>query len=723
MPKTPGKPRAQGATPKKRWTADQKQARDASRPPVGKGAKSTRRPSADAPRGSRPERTGRDDRAPRGDRADRADRPTWGSRDDRGSRYADRPQRASGDRDDRGQGGRPQRAYGDRPYQRDDRAPYQRDDRVPSTGSGTGYRGRDDRAPYQRDDRRPYQRDDRPAYRDRPERPYQRDDRGPSTGSGTGYGARDDRRPYQRDDRQPYQREDRRPSYQRDDRPAYRDRDDRPYRRDDRPYQRDDRPYRDRDDRREPPFRRGPEGRHHYQPSRPGDRAPRRQESFAKPESDHMEWVARRHEKVEQVQTGFSDLGLPDALVNALAADGITTPFPIQAATIADGLAGRDLLGRAKTGSGKTLGFGLPMLARLADEPGGLGVRGLVLVPTRELALQVADVLAPLAQALGLSCALVAGGMAYGPQLRAFERGVDVVVATPGRLIDLMEQGAADLSQVMVTVLDEADHMADLGFWPAVTTIVDATPRDGQRLLFSATLDEAIDALVKRYLTDPVIHEVDPDTASVGTMTHAFWVIAPHHKNELTARVAGRGRGRTLVFVRTQMGADRVATQLRAAGVMAGALHGGLSQGARSRILTAFKEGELPVLVATDVAARGIHVDDVSLVLQLDPPMTHKDYLHRAGRTARAGESGTVVSFVLPHQRRTVLRLAGMAGTKPKLEQVDGDAEAVEAVAGAVVDRTPIAEEDYAALVAPKQVVRRPRPAKAPFRRDRGYRR
>ncbi len=441
-----------------------------------------------------------------------------------------------------------------------------------------------------------------------------------------------------------------------------------------------------------------------------------------------MEWVARRHEKpVEQATTGFSDLGLPDALVTALAADGITEPFPIQAATIADALAGRDLLGRAKTGSGKTLGFGLPMLTRLAAETGGLGVRGLVLVPTRELALQVADVIAPLAQSLGMSCALVAGGMAYGPQLRAFERGVDVVVATPGRLIDLMEQGAADLSQVQVTVLDEADHMADLGFWPAVTTIVDATPREGQRLLFSATLDEAIDALVKRYLHDPVTHEVDPDTASVVTMSHSFWVIAPHHKNELTARIAGRG-GRVLVFVRTQMGADRVATQLRAAGVLAGALHGGLSQGARSRILAAFKEGALPVLVATDVAARGIHVDDVSLVLQLDPPMTHKDYLHRAGRTARAGESGAVVSLVLPHQRRTMLRLAGMAGTKPPLEQVDLDSAAVTDLAGEAVDRTPVTEEDYAALVAPKQVAKRPRPvgqksSRPPFRRARSDRR
>ena len=232
--------------------------------------------------------------------------------------------------------------------------------------------------------------------------------------------------------------------------------------------------------------------------------------------------------------------------------------------------------------------------------------------------------------------------MAYAPQIKAFERGVDVVVATPGRLIDLLEQGAADLSQVEVMVLDEADHMSDLGFLPAVTTILDAVPADGQRLLFSATLDGAVDKLVRRYLADPVTHEVDSGKASVTTMSHHVLLLAPHHKNQVTAEIANR-EGRTVIFARTQMGTDRIAGQLRDAGVMAGALHGGLTQGARARILAAFKSGEVPVLVATDVAARGIHVDDVSLVLQVDPPKTHKDYLHRAGRTARAGEEGAVV--------------------------------------------------------------------------------
>jgi superfamily II DNA/RNA helicase len=302
--------------------------------------------------------------------------------------------------------------------------------------------------------------------------------------------------------------------------------------------------------------------------------------------------------------------------------------------------------------------------------------------------------------------------MAYGPQLRAFERGVDVVVATPAA----DRPDGTRCRRPVAGRRHGARRSRPRRIWASGPPSTTSTPpRDGQRLLFSATLDEAIDALVKRYLTDPVTHEVDPETASVGTMTHTFWVIAPHHKNELTARVAGRG-GRTLVFVRTQLGADRVATQLRAAGVLAGALHGGLSQGARSRILAAFKEGTLPVLVATDVAARGIHVDDVSVVLQLDPPMTSKDYLHRSGRTARAGESGTVVSLVLPHQRRTVLRLAGQAGAKPQLVQVDPSAEAVVEVAGEWSDR-PHRRRGLRRSSPEADRARRPR---TPFRKFRG---
>ncbi len=287
-----------------------------------------------------------------------------------------------------------------------------------------------------------------------------------------------------------------------------------------------------------------------------------------------------------------------------------------------------------------------------------------MLVPTRELAMQVHDVLSPLAKTADLSVVLVAGGMSYTPQLRAFQRGVDIVVATPGRLIDLMDQGAVDLSRVEIAVLDEADHMADLGFMPDVTTILDSVPPGGQRLLFSATLDGAVDRLVRTYLDHPVTHEVDSAQASVSTMAHHLLHIAPKDKAQVTAEIAGRP-GRTLIFVRTQRGADRVAEQLRAAGVLAGALHGGLAQGARTRILAVFKDGTLPVLVATDVAARGIHVDEVGLVLQVDPPGGPKEYLHRAGRTARAGGTGIVVTLVLPHQRRELSRLAGQAGVRP----------------------------------------------------------
>ncbi len=425
------------------------------------------------------------------------------------------------------------------------------------------------------------------------------------------------------------------------------------------------------------------------------------------PSSDQMEWTAPEVKAVASTSTGFADLGVPSELTAVLAGLGITDPFPIQTATIPDALEGRDVLGRGRTGSGKTLGFGLPMLTRLSTKR-GMGVRGLVLVPTRELAMQVADVLAPLARATGLDVTLVAGGMPYGPQLRAFERGVDVVVATPGRLVDLLDQGAASLASVEVTVIDEADHMADLGFWPAVTRIVDETPAEGQRLLFSATLDGAVDKLVKRYMHEPVHHEVDPGQASISTMRHEFWLVAPHHKNDLSTRVASRG-GRTLVFARTQQGADRIAERLRQSGVLAGALHGGLTQGARARVLAAFKDGRLPVLVATDVAARGIHVDDVSLVLQIDPPANGKDYLHRSGRTARAGEDGVVVSLLLRHQRRQVAMLAQAAGVHAEFVEVSPDDPRVTEIAGDDVAGEPISEEAYAALVAPPVLKRRPR--------------
>jgi superfamily II DNA/RNA helicase len=406
--------------------------------------------------------------------------------------------------------------------------------------------------------------------------------------------------------------------------------------------------------------------------------------------------------------SGFGDLGVPANLVAALSADGIGEPFPIQAATIPDALAGRDVLGRGRTGSGKTLAFGLPMISRLvgSSRRERAQPRGLVLVPTRELAMQVADVVAPLARIAGLSLVLVAGGMPYAPQILAFSRGVDLVVATPGRLIDLMDQGVADLSRIEITVLDEADHMADLGFLPAVSRILDTVPDRGQRLLFSATLDKAVDRLVRNYLHQPVVHQVDTGQASVPLMSHHLVNIAPQHKAELTAELASRP-GRTLIFVSTQRGADRVAKQLRRSGILAGALHGGLAQGARTRIMSAFKHGSLPVLVATDVAARGIHVDEVGLVLHADPPNGPKEYLHRAGRTARAGETGTVVAFALPHQRRELARLTTQAGVRPvMLAAIPGDSALAAATGARRASGDAISEADYQRVIAPPPVLR-----------------
>ncbi|MDT0270073.1 DEAD/DEAH box helicase [Streptomyces sp. DSM 44915] len=358
----------------------------------------------------------------------------------------------------------------------------------------------------------------------------------------------------------------------------------------------------------------------------------------------------------------FADLGLPAAVVRRLAESGVTTPFPIQAATIPDALAGHDILGRGRTGSGKTLSFGLPLLARLA---GGRTQpkrpRAVILTPTRELAMQVADALQPYGDVLGLRLKVVCGGTSMGNQIYALERGVDILVATPGRLRDVIGRRACSLDDVQVAVLDEADQMADLGFLPEVTELLDLVPPGGQRMLFSATLENEIDTLVKRYLVDPVSHEVDAAQGAVTTMSHHVLIVKPRDKAPLTAAIAS-GEGRTIVFVRTQLGADRVAGQLREAGVRADALHGGMTQGARTRTLADFKDGRASVLVATDVAARGIHVDGVDVVLNVDPAADHKDYLHRSGRTARAGRSGTVVSLALPHQRRTIFRLMEDAG-------------------------------------------------------------
>jgi superfamily II DNA/RNA helicase len=374
------------------------------------------------------------------------------------------------------------------------------------------------------------------------------------------------------------------------------------------------------------------------------------------------------------VYTGpsFEELGLPEKITAALAEQGIITPFPIQAATIPDALAGRDILGRGQTGSGKTLAFGLPTLARLAagGRTKAKRPRAIILTPTRELAIQVAESLQTFGDAVGIDMKVVCGGTAFNRQIDALRSGVDMLVATPGRLRDLIRRGECSLDSVELAILDEADQMADMGFLPEVEELFDMLPVGGQRMLFSATLEKEIDVLVRKYLQDPVTHSVDPSAGSVTTMTHHLLLIGPRDKATMTAAVAARP-GLTMVFVRTQLAVDRIAEELREQGVKAEGLHGGMSQVDRSKVLERFKNGRLDALVCTDVAARGIHVDGVDMVLHVDPPKTHKDYLHRAGRTARAGQSGHVATLVLPHQNRSMFSLIERAGVEAQRHYVN----------------------------------------------------
>ncbi|SHN80536.1 Superfamily II DNA and RNA helicase [Geodermatophilus obscurus] len=382
--------------------------------------------------------------------------------------------------------------------------------------------------------------------------------------------------------------------------------------------------------------------------------------------------------------TTFADLGVPAPLVEVLAASGITAPFPIQVATLPDTLTGRDVLGRGRTGSGKTLAFGLPLVARLATSDSRRQPRrprALVLVPTRELANQVAAVVDPLARALGMKTTTIFGGVGQNPQVQALAGGIDVLIACPGRLEDLIGQGHCDLSAVEITVLDEADHMADLGFLPGVKRLMDRTPATGQRLLFSATLDNGVDVLVKRYLHAPTTHSVDPAVAPVATMTHHVLRVEAADKPAVVRELAS-GLGRSVLFTRTKHQAKKLAKQLTAAGVPAVDLHGNLSQNARERNLEAFSSGEIRVLCATDIAARGIHVDDVALVVHVDPPAEHKAYLHRSGRTARAGAGGTVVTVSTPDQAGEVRTLARQAGITPTVSAVRPGAVEISALTG-----------------------------------------
>lgn len=386
------------------------------------------------------------------------------------------------------------------------------------------------------------------------------------------------------------------------------------------------------------------------------------------------------------VMTTFASLGVPNALAEVLSSQGKVDAFPIQADTLPDTLVGRDVLGRGKTGSGKTLAFSIPMVARLAGQlPGNRKPgrpRGLILAPTRELATQIAAAIEPLAAAYKLSVTTIFGGVSQNRQVSALKGGVDIVVACPGRLEDLMKQRHVSLDSVQITVLDEADHMADLGFLPVVTRLLAATPPKGQRLLFSATLDNGVDKLVKKFLTDQVTHSVDEVTSHVEAMTHSvFEVDGVEAKKKLVQQLAS-GTGRRILFMRTKHQARKLAKQLTEAGIPSVDLHGNLSQGARDRNLLAFSSGSARVLVATDVAARGVHVDDVQLVVHVDPPAEHKAYLHRSGRTARAGSAGDVVTVVLPEQRKDTAILLRKANIKVTPVRVTADSPQVSELVG-----------------------------------------
>ncbi|WP_282819166.1 DEAD/DEAH box helicase [Curtobacterium flaccumfaciens] len=652
---------------KQRWDAEERRGR------ASQGERPARpnwepRDSGGQRRPDRDDRGGRgynrDDRAPR--RFDRDDRaPRRSDRDDRAPRRDndDRPRRF--DRDDRA----PRRDNDDRPrrsFDRDDRAPrsFNRDDRAPRSFN------RDDRAPRRDNDDRPrrFDRDDRAPRRDnddRPRRSFDRDDRAPRSFN------RDDRAPRRDNDDRPrrsFDRDDRAPrSFNRDDRAPRRDNDDRPRRSFDR-----DAPRKfDRDDR--------------------SDRTPRR--SFDEPERG--KFVPADDVKLEKLQAEatiaadvegvtFGDLGIGGNISRALQELGASSPFPIQAATIPDVLAGKDVLGRGRTGSGKTIAFGAPLVEKLMEHGGGTkrkmgrAPRALILAPTRELALQIDRTVQPIARSVGLFTTQIYGGVPYGRQEGALERGVDIIVGTPGRVQDLMNKGKLDLSEVIISVLDEADHMCDLGFLEPVQEILSATAEvtpqgnRAQKLLFSATLDTQVAALVEQFLHEPSVHEVAGEDQASSTIDHRVLVVEQREKDRLLEELVA-GDGKTIVFARTRAYAERLADQFEDAGIRATSLHGDLNQSRRTRNLQLLTSGRVNVLVATDVAARGIHVDDVSLVVQADAPDDYKAYMHRSGRTGRAGKEGTVVTIV---PRGRIRKIEGI------LERAEIEADLVQAAPG-----------------------------------------
>ncbi|HSK32007.1 MAG TPA: DEAD/DEAH box helicase [Propionicimonas sp.] len=421
--------------------------------------------------------------------------------------------------------------------------------------------------------------------------------------------------------------------------------------------------------------------------------------------------------QTNSVPATFVELGVPAALVSPLVKRGITAPFAIQTATLPDTLAGKDVLGRGRTGSGKTLAFALPLVARLArlvpsavdgrTQPGR--PRGLILAPTRELANQIHEVIEPLATIAGLKVMTIFGGVSQHGQVQQLRRGADIVVATPGRLEDLMKQGVVHLDAVAITILDEADHMADLGFLPGVTRILTATPPGGQRMLFSATLDSGVDKLVKRFLSRPLVHSVDSEDSPVGEMTHHVFMVRDASQKKQIIHELASGTSRRLLFTRTKHQAKKLARELTADGIPAVELHGNLSQNARERGLAAFADGKVRVMVATDIAARGIHVDDIDLVVHVDPPAEHKAYLHRSGRTARAGNEGDVITLVLPEQRRDFQQMARAAKITAQPSSVQsGDAQVMALVGSQAAPIAP-SEAPSAASRKGQEQVQQPR--------------
>ncbi|MDH6240123.1 DEAD/DEAH box helicase [Aurantimicrobium minutum] len=641
------------------------------------GHRGYRPESTEAPRKNRWSNEDRDARrgAPAGER------PAYGDRVPRGDRN-ERPAYNRGERS-----GRP--AYGDRTerprYERSERASY--GDRAPRSDR-PAYGERSERPSFNRGDRneRPaYNRGERPAYGDRTERPrYDRD------------GARAERAPY--GDRAP-----------RSDRPSYGDRNDRPaYNRGERTerprYERSERPaYGDRAPRGERAYDRSDRGSRNFGGERPRwnkDEAPRRSHSDFYPSKDEKPRFSPEDDVVlerleAQATTAadvdgitFADLGLGGNICRQLSEMGATAPFPIQAATIPDVLAGKDVLGRGKTGSGKTIAFGSPVVERLMENNGGKdrkhgrAARALILAPTRELAMQIDRTVQPIARCVGLFTTTIFGGVPQHKQVMSLRRGVDIIIATPGRLEDLVEQGHIDLGHIAITVLDEADHMCDLGFLEPVQRILRATKADGQRLLFSATLDKGVAAIVNEFLKDPSVHEVAGEDQASSTIDHRVLVVDHRDKPFVIEQLAAR-EGKTLIFSRTRAYAEQLADQLEDAGIPATSLHGDLNQNRRTRNLQLLTSGRVNVLVATDVAARGIHVDDIDLVIQADAPDEYKTYMHRAGRTGRAGKQGTVVTIIPRTRQRRMNDLLGRAEIEAEMVPASPGDELLQQLASA----------------------------------------